>query len=187
MTTAVLSINEVVTQGTERVEIGDEDLDISRVYMWLSNMPTITADGTSPRRGHHLIVHMKRHAKSSTELSGEPPKVLKVHVFQTSTVDGLSSLYPTGEDDSDSSRYYSWSGPELLGDVALANATDERAARQQHFVLTRPKGWRGVDDEIEIQAWDGPSWQGGLDFVAFVEFEGGRVLRTGVQTADVVF
>ncbi|KAG8787275.1 hypothetical protein FRC19_009892 [Serendipita sp. 401] len=154
--------------------------------MWLNNMPTISLTGASPRKGHHIVVHIKRHSDSLASLSDDAPKVLKVHVIQASKVEDLSSLRLTAEDNSDSSRYYSWDGPQLLGDAVSARATDERAARQQHFVLTRPKGWRGAEDEIEINAWDGPSWEGGLDFIAFVEFEGGQVLRTDVQTADIV-
>lgn len=156
--------------------------------MWKNNMPGITQPGGPPRRnGQHITVHITRTKESTSEngenaqtaISGPPPRVLKLHVAQISNVNDLSACA------SDESRSYTWSSPQLLGDAIAAQAEDENAARIHRFLLKRPDGWRGIPNDIELQAWDGPTWPERSDFVAIVEFENGQVLRSEVQTADV--
>jgi hypothetical protein len=152
--------------------------------MWKNNMPRITTPGEQPRRnGQHVTVHITRtkEATSETAADGEstPPRVLKLHVAQASDISDLSACA------SDEDRSYTWNSPELLGEAVAAQAENEASAIRHHFVLKRPEGWRGIPNEIELQAWDGPTWRERSDFVVLVEFEGGVVLRSDVQTADV--
>lgn len=146
-------------------------------------MPHISISGSAPRRGQNITVHIKRTpGASEASLASTAPSVLKLHVAQVGTVDELVSI----TDASNASRYYTWEAPQLKGAAIAALADNEADAIKEQFVLTRPVGWRGVPDEIELQAWNGPTWDSGMDFIALVELDGGNVLRSGVQTADVV-
>ncbi|CCA69112.1 hypothetical protein PIIN_03012 [Serendipita indica DSM 11827] len=172
------SVSQVLSSADESVSIRGETLTIRRVYMWANNMPGLNSNPQSS--GHNITVHIRRQSESA--LTDDAPKVLKLHVVQTSSLNDLTSF----ASNLDSTRYFSWDGPQLQG-LTAQESLDESAAIEHKFVLTRPRGWRGFDDEIEIQAWKGPTWAGGRDFVALVEFEGGKVLRTDVQSADVVY
>jgi hypothetical protein len=141
--------------------------------MWQNNMPHISISGSAARRGQNITVHIKR-SPSDTGLASAAPSVLKLHVAQVGAVEELVSITESNE-----SKYYTWEAIAALAD-------NEAEAIKEQFVLTRPLGWPGVSDEIELQAWNGPTWASGMDFIALVEFEGGKVLRSGVQTADVV-
>ncbi|PVG03364.1 hypothetical protein CPB86DRAFT_695887 [Serendipita vermifera] len=179
-------MNTVTSNAVDALEIGNETLSINKVYMWQNAMPSINTSGASnTRKGQHITVHIKRTPGVATgALSASPPKVAKLHVAQVSKVDDLKSVTSSN----DEASYYAWSAPQLMSDRVAAGAyDDETAARREHFVLTRPVGWRGFQDEIELQAWDGPTWGQGKDFVAIVEFEGGKVLRSDPIAADVVY
>jgi hypothetical protein len=151
--------------------------------MWANAQPRISASGASNTPpGQHITVHIKRAPKVATdELSATPPKVVKLHVAQVSKVDDLRSVTSSNNE-----TYYAWNSPQLMDRSIVATEYDENAARKEHLVLTRPIGWRGFQDEIELQAWDGPTWGTGKDFVAMVELEGGKVLRSDPIAADVV-
>lgn len=151
--------------------------------MWQNNMPHISVTGTTPRRGQNITVHIKRTpSTANAALANTVPSVLRLHVAQVSAVEELVAITEA----SNEAKYYTWDAPQLKGDSIAALANDEGAAIREQFFLTRPVGWRGFPNEIELQAWNGPKWGGGMDFIALVEFEGGKVLRSGVQTADVV-
>jgi len=183
--TSTLEVSAVMQNGEESIEIGGEILSISRIYMWQNNMPHISISGSAARRGQNITVHIKRSPSEPTDtdtgLASAAPSVLKLHVAQVGAVEELVSITEPNE-----SKYYTWEAPQLKGEAIAALADNEAEAIKEQFVLTRPLGWRGVADEIELQAWNGPTWASGMDFIALVEFEGGKVLRSGVQTADVV-
>jgi hypothetical protein len=114
--------------------------------------------------------------------------VKKLHAIQTNSIDNLAGFTSSSTASGEGSNYYSWDAPAASADAApQAGAMEEGRARREHLAMIRPIGWRGIPDEIEVQAWDGPDWGEGKDFVALVEFEGGLVLRSDVQTADVVW
>jgi hypothetical protein len=159
--------------------------------MWQDNMPRIThgpADGNR-RNGQHIIVYIKRTQPDSAELASTPPVLVKkLHVVQASSVDDLASFNASHMTSGEGSDYYSWDMPAGSVDASpQAGAMEESMARREHLAMIRPIGWRGIPDEIEVQAWDGPDWGPGKDFVAIVEFEGGLVLRSDVHTAEVVY
>lgn len=142
-------------------------------------MPSV---GQTARKGHHITVHIKREPVSpSTALATTTPTILRLHVAQVSSAEALLSV-----SSSDPGQCYTWDSPLLKGVEFAGLVSDESSAQREHHLLMRPIGWRGVENEVEIQAWDGPRWGQGKDFVALVEFDSQKVLRSDVQTADVV-
>lgn len=158
--------------------------------MWQNNMPHITsgASNQTRRKGQHVTVHIKRTRPDSATLASSPPVIVKkLHVIQTSSIDNLAGFTTSLTVSGEGSNYYSWDVPAPSSDTApQAGAVEEGTAIRENSAMIRPIGWRGIPDELEVQAWDGPDWGEGKDFVALVEFEGGLVLRSDVQTADVV-
>jgi len=158
--------------------------------MWQNNMPRISRGPSDQarRNGQHITVHIKRTRPDSASLASTPPVVVKrLHVIQTSSLDNLASFHASPTTSGESSNYYSWDAyPDSSTAGSQAGGVEEDAVRNENMALVRPIGWRGFPDEIEVQAWDGPDWGASKDFVALVEFEGGSVLRSDVQMADVV-
>jgi hypothetical protein len=154
-------------------------------------MPHITGGASDqPRRkGQHITVHIRRTRPDAAALASAPPVLVKkLHVVQTSSIDNLAGFNASSTVSGEGSNYHSWDvGAPPNDAVPQAGATEERTAVQEHLAMIRPIGWRGIPDEIEVQAWDGPDWGERKDFVALVEFEGGLVLRSEVQAADVVW
>ncbi|KIM25395.1 hypothetical protein M408DRAFT_26186 [Serendipita vermifera MAFF 305830] len=186
MTSTTLALDEVTRNAAEELESNGEKLCINKVYMWQNNMPRISVSGQAARKGQHMTVHIKRTKPDSSTLSNTPPVVTRLHAFQINSADQLAAFTSSSNLSGEGSNYFSWAVPSASSNDAQAGAVDETTARQQNVALVRPTGWRGYPDEIEIQAWDGPDWGAGKDFVAVVEFEGGLVLRSDVQTADTV-
>jgi hypothetical protein len=154
-------------------------------------MPHITVGGNDQpqRKGQHITVHIKRTRSDAAALASSPPVLVKkLHVVQTSSIDTLASFTASSTASGEGSNYYSWDVAAPPNDAApQAGSMEERTAIQEHLAMIRPIGWRGIPDEMEVQAWDGPDWGERKDFVALLEFEGGLVLRSDVKTADVVW
>jgi len=150
--------------------------------MWVDQMPG--SDSYYTKR-HHIFVKIRR---STTEGPNGVPKTLSttlparvtgLHAIQIGSLDDLGSFIPSsGVDGEGEGNYHSWE----------ISPTGIWKSDERHLALIMPERNKIISPglgELSISAGSGPIWEAERQYIAFVEFEGGQVLRSNVGNAGI--